>query len=115
MLGLESEYKKLFGLNKRWAKHWLTNTAHRAHSSTLNLIEPAKKTLEFIESIDHQDGSYECKIKLLNEFYNERNSEEKHSDRMGSDYYFNCIQYIKRAISDIEKGIPIIIPKMPRS
>ena len=115
MFDTEAEYRKVFKLNKRWAKHWLTNTAHRAHSNTLSLIEPAEKSLAFIESINIQRMSYEDKITLLNEFYREKDNDEKRSGRMSSGYYANCMQYIKKAINSIEKESPVIIPKMPRS
>jgi hypothetical protein len=111
----EVEYRKVFMLNKRCVKHWLTNSAHRAYSSTLCMREPAAKTFEFIKSIDNKDKSYKEKIKLLDRFYNEQDHNEKSSMFMGSGYYFERLQFDKRAISNIAKGEPVIIPKMPRS
>lgn len=111
----EVEYRKTFMFHRRWAKHWLTLSAHRAHSSTLNMKEPAVKTLKFIELIDNKDKSYKEKIELLDRFYDEQDHNEKSSKSMGSSYYFDGLQFNKRAYSNIVKGEPVNIPKMPRS
>lgn len=111
----EAEYKKAFMLHKRWAKHWLTNSAHRAHSSTIGMIEPATKTLRFIESIDNKDISFKTKFELLDRFLADQENCEKNNKRMGSDYYFECLQYNEKVINNITMGVPVNIPKMPRS
>jgi len=111
----EVEYRKAFIYERKWAKHWLTRSAHRAHSSTLCMMEPAAKTLRFIESIDNKDKSYKEKIELLDRFYDEQDHNERSSKSMGSSYYFDCLQFNKRVCSNILKGEPVNIPKMPRN
>lgn len=114
MIVEEVEYGKSFKLHRKWAKHWITNSAHRAHSSTLCMKKPAAKTLEFIELIDNKEKSYKRKIELLDKFYNEQDYNEKNCECMESDYYFQCLQFNEKVFSNVEKGEPVIIPKMPR-
>lgn len=115
MINEEFEFRKAFMFHRKWAKHWLTYSAHRAHSSTLYMKEPAAKTLKFIEFIDNEDKSYKEKIELLDKFYNEQVQNEKSSKSMGSGYYFDCLQFSKRVHCNIGKGEPVTIPKMPRN
>lgn len=115
MIVEEVEYRKVFMSHKKWVKHWLTNSAHRAHSSTLCMMEPAAKTLKFIESIDNKDRSYKEKIELLDKFYNEQDQNEKSSKSIGSGFYFERLQYNKKVICNILKGEPFDSPKMPRN
>ena len=107
MINKEAEYRKLFKFNKRWAKHWTLPNAHRSHSSTTIMKMPAKKTLEFIESIDVKGVSYKEKVETLLNFYIERETDV-------SSYYFNLIQNTQSSIQTIEDGQPVYIPKMPR-
>lgn len=115
MIVEEVEYRKAFMFHRRWAKHWLINSAYRAHSSTLCMKEPAAKTMKFIESIDNKHKSYKEKIESLGRFYNEQDHNEKSSTSMGSGYYFDCLQFNKRVFSNIAKGDPVTIPTMPRN
>lgn len=115
MIVEEVEYKRAFMFHKRWVKHWLTYSAHRAHSSTLCMMEPAAKIFEFIELINNKDKTYKEKIELLDRFYNEQDHNEKNSKSMGSSYYFDCLQFNKKVFSSIVKGEPVNIPKMPRN
>lgn len=113
----EKEYRKLFMHQKRWAKHWITPTAHRAHSSTMFMTEPAYKSLETINSIEEHNKltNYE-KVNMLIEFYKEMNEkEEQVKNRMYNCYYFDCYQYLKKEIQKVEKGEQATIYKMPRA
>lgn len=115
MIAEEVEYRKAFKFHRRYAKHWLTSSAHRAHSNTLCMKEPAAKTLEFIELIDTKDKSYKEKFELLDKFYKEKDLNERRCKSMGSGYYFQCMQYNKKVFNNIANGEPVIIYKMPRS
>lgn len=102
-------------LHRRWSKHWLAYSAHRAHSSTLGMKESAEKTLKFIESINDKSKSYKEKFELLDNFFIEQDRNEKSSKSMGSSFYFDCLQYDKKVFNNISKGEPVYIPKMPRN
>jgi hypothetical protein len=111
----EVEYRKAFKYHRTWAKHWLTNSAHRAHSSTSFMSEPAAKTLKFIdELILNKNNSYKEKFELLDKFYNEEDHIVRSSKSMGNSYYFDSLQYNKRVFINIAKGEPVMIYKMPR-
>ena len=113
----EKEYRKLFMYQKRWAKHWITATAHRAHSSTMFMTEPAKKTLEKINRIEENKKitNYE-KINLLIEFYRKMDEKEKQvKNRMYNHYYFDAYQYLKRENQKVERGEEATIYKMPKA
>lgn len=110
----EKEYRKAFMFYKRWANHWLTPSAHRAHSSTIGMKEPAQKTLDFINSIDTKEKSYKEKYEQLNAFYIEQEQIQKNSKYMGTSYYFDCLQYHKKINDSISEGESIIIPKISK-
>ena len=104
MIVEEVEYRKAFMCHKRWAKHWLTHSAHRAHSSTLGMMEPADKSLKLIELIDTKDKSYKEKFELLDRFYNEQDRIEKSSKFMGSGYYLGVFLLRDDKLGIYEKG-----------
>ena len=68
---MEDEYKKLFLYQKRWAKHWTTYSAHRAHSSTQWMREPAQETFDFICTLqkDMKQSPYSDKVIELYKFF----------------------------------------------
>lgn len=111
----EKEYKKLFKHQKRWAKHWTTATAHRGHSSTIGMTEPANKTKEFIGILEEEDTTYKSRNEELLRFYIEEQDKEKKEHFLGIDYYFECIKFMKKLIFEIENGNEISVPLMPRS
>ena len=117
VINREKEYRKLFLHQKRWAKHWTTSTAHRAHSSTMFMTEPANKTLKTINNIEEKNKLTNCeKVNLLIEFYIKMNEkEEQVKNRMYNCYYFDCYQYLKREIQKVERGEKATIYKMPRA
>lgn len=111
MINKEVEYRKLFKLQRRWAKHWITTSAHRAHSSTLSMREPGNQSLNFINSINDKNVSFKEKNELLLKFYNEQNQK----DNCFNSYYSDCIQLMRRLMKQIESEIPIEVPKISRS
>lgn len=115
VLSKEKEYKKLFNFEKRWAKHWLTPSAHRAHSSTISLQKPAQKTLDFILAIEQEQTSYADKVNRLLEFYHQGDAEERQSHMMGSGYYHDSSSFTQKKKTEIEIGQVIELRHMPRS
>ena len=112
----EKEYRKLFMYQKRWAKHWITPSAHRAHSSTMFMIEPAKRTLKIIQKLENDKVSYFERVNKLIEFFYEMNQkEEQVQNRMYNGYYFECYQYLKKETNKVENGEKATIYKMPRA
>ena len=101
MSDIEKEYRRIFLQQKKCAKHWLTPSAHRSQSSTIGMMGPARKTLQYIESLEVKKISNKEKLNSLQTFYEEQNQLENKQSRMGSDYYFNCIRYCK---SEVEKA-----------
>lgn len=116
MINKENEYQKVIRNHKRWAKHWTTASAHRSHSSTINMIAPAEKALDFIKSlIDNPQIDYSKKTTMLIEFYDNENSLERSQGFMGSGFYFDAAQVIKKQKEEIENGKEATIFKMPKS
>ena len=116
MINQEKEYRKVFNNHKRWAKHWTTSSAHRAHSSTTSLIKPADKTYEFINKLNlESEKSFKEKVEILIEFYDEENILERSRKLMGSGYYFNALQAIKAQKGEIESEKRATIFKMPKN
>ncbi|WP_418809740.1 hypothetical protein, partial [Ruthenibacterium lactatiformans] len=74
---MEDEYKKLFLYQKRWAKHWTTYSAHRAHSSTQWMREPAQETFDFICTLqkDMKQSPYSDKVIELYNFFVKKTQE----------------------------------------
>ena len=116
MIDEEKEYRKVFFNHKRWAKHWTTLSAHRAHSSTFSLINPAEKTFEFINKLNAESGKhFKEKVDMLIEFYDKENVLEGSQALMGSSFYCDALQAIKKQKSEIERGKESTIFKMPKS
>ncbi len=116
MINEEKEYRKVFLNHKRWAKHWTTLSAHRAHSSTISLKKPAEKTFKFINNIDVESGKCSKeKVDILIEFYDKENVLERSQEFMGSDFYYEAWRAIIRQKSEIESGKEATIFKMPKS
>lgn len=117
MIDKEKECKKLFLYQRKYAKHWLTPSAHRAHSSTTFMIDPANKTLEKISNLNKNDRlSFYEKIIVLMKFYIEMDTQEKQvSNRMYNRYYFECYRYLENEMKKIEKEEEVTIYKMPKS
>ncbi len=116
IINKEKEYRKIFMYQKRWAKHWTTSTAHRAHSSTGFMTEAAYKTLEAINEIETKEVcNYEKLCKLMGFYIKKNEEEEKVNNRMYNCYYFNCCQYLKREMNKVEHGNKATIYKMPRA
>lgn len=116
VINKEKEYRKIFLYQKRWAKHWITPSAHRAHSSTMFMTEPAKKTLKIIEDLENNKLTNYERINKLKDFLKEMNEkEEQVQNRMYNCYYFDCYQYLTREIKKVERGDEATIYKMPRA
>jgi hypothetical protein len=115
MIDKEKEYSKVFKLLKRWAKHWLTNSAHRAHSSTIGLRVPSENTLDFINLLDNEKITYKDKVQKLHDFCSEQNKKEQSQKLMGTGYYLDCLKFIESKVKSIESGEPVSIPKMLKS
>lgn len=107
----EIEYKEIFQFQKRWAKHWLTYSSHRAHSSTQGMIEPAKKTVAYIESIEFKEKTYRIKLELLDFFFDEQDHIERSSHSYNS-FYYEAKRFDERAYNSIANGEPVLIPKL---
>lgn len=116
MINEEKEYRKVFLNHKRWAKHWTTPSAHRAHTSTISLTEPAEKTLKYINNIDVESGKCSKeKVDMLIEFYDNENVLERSREFMRSGFYYEAWREINRQKSEIESGKEATIFKMPKS
>lgn len=116
MINEEKECRKVFFNHKRWAKHWTTPSAHRAHSSTISLIKPAEKTFEFINKLNVESGKrFKEKMDMLIEFYDKENALEGSQAFMGSSFYCDALQAIKKQKNEIESGKRATIFKMPKS
>lgn len=116
MINQEKEYRKVFLYHKRRAKHWITPSAHRAHSSTISSIKPAEKSLEFINKLNEDSGKcFKEKVDTLIEFYDKENALELSNEIMGSRFYYGACKEIKRQKNEIESGKEATIHKMPRS
>lgn len=107
----ETEYKKIFQFQKRWAKHWQTYSAHRSHSSTQGMIESAKETLNYIESIDTKEKTYKTKLELLDVFFDEQDRIERGSRGYDS-FYYDAKRFNERSYNSIAKSEPVFIPKL---
>jgi hypothetical protein len=107
----ETQYRKVFLFQKRLAKHWQTHSAHRAHSSTQGMIEPAKRTLAYIELIDTEERTYKIKLELLDAFFDEQDSIGRGSCNYVS-YYSDAKSINKRSYNSINNGEPVFIPKL---
>ena len=115
MIDEEKEYKKVFASNKKWAKHLTTYSAHRDHSSTQGMIEPAQKTLDFINSIDYGHVTYKEKCEIIRNFIMEMDNKEKNpKDRMGTSFYSNLLSYNEKQIKGIERGDSVEVLKVSR-
>ena len=112
---MEDEYKKLFLYQKRWAKHWTTYSAHRAHSSTQWMWEPAQETFDFICTLqkDMKQSPYSDKVIELYNFFVKKTQEAESQKELwytnGYDYYCDCIRYIQTQLKNISSGIPVKI------
>lgn len=116
MLNEEKEYRKVFFNHKRWAKHWTTPSAHRAHSSTINFIKPAEKTFEFINKLNvESEKHFMEKVNMLIEFYDKENTLERSQGFIGSSFYGDAWRAIKKQKKKIESGKEATIFKMPKS
>ena len=115
MINEEKEYRKVFLYHKRRAKHWITPSAHRAHSSTISLRDPADKTLKYINDLDAEfEKSSKEKVDMLMEFYDKESALEHSQKIIGPKYYYDAHREIKRQKNEIESGKEATIYKMPR-
>lgn len=109
------EFKRLLMHQKKWAKHWLTPTAHRAHSSTCGLHGPAQLTLDFICSMENDANSDEFKIRKLLEFYETSEKVARSNRMMGFGFYHDAASFVRANIIEIEAGGIPLLPHMPKA
>lgn len=114
MININKEYHKLWLYEKRYAKHWISPSAHRSHSSTTFMIKPAKLTLDKIDELNEQKLTDEEKLNLLIVFYEKQNHKELNSNdqRFPNSYYMDALQYLNREIKKIKQGEEVYIPKL---
>jgi hypothetical protein len=101
---LDKEYRKVFFNQKRWAKHWTTNSAHRNHSSTQGMTKPAQKAIEYIESIEKLIIPEKDRLMLLFEYY----------ENNGTLIFGNSNNGLKKQIKILEMDGVAHIYKMPK-
>lgn len=107
MIDREKEFRKAFYFLKRWAKSPLTPSYTRGYSAGNADKKPARKTYDYILLLDNDTSiSFEKKLNLLNTFL-EKADEEQDKGFMGTSFYRDLLSYIRRSISNIEKGEPV--------
>jgi hypothetical protein len=107
MIDREKEFRNAFYFLKRWAKSPLTPSYTRSYSAGNADREPARKTYDYILVLQDSSISFEEKLNLLYTFLEKANEEDRKRPFMGTDFYNKIQCYIRRSISDIEKGIPV--------
>jgi hypothetical protein len=112
MFDIENEYKRAFRFQKRWAKHWTTMSAHRAHSSTQSMRDPAQITYDYIISIDTKGYTFKEKFELLNKFFLIKNEEETKKQTSRNGYYREAVGYNDIALRAIENGESVVVGKL---
>lgn len=102
---LDKEYRKIFLNQKKWAKHWTTRSAHRAHSSTQTMAKPAQKALEYIESIQKLKITDKERVMLLFDYYDKNKNFQFDNSNNGLEHQIKMLE---------ENGIAPIY-KMPKN
>jgi hypothetical protein len=106
MINEEEEYISTLKLIVKWSKHWVTPSARSKYSGAGEMKEPAQRTLDFIAKLDGV-SSYKERLDRLYVFLSEREQEEKQSQLMGTDFYFNLMSQIRTAFKQVEIGEPV--------
>jgi hypothetical protein len=107
LIDREKEYRNAFYFLKRCAKSPLTPGYTIGYSAGLADEKPARKSYDYILLLGKDTSiSFEEKLNMLNTFL-EKANEEQCKGFMGTSFYRNLQSYIKRSISNIEKGEPV--------
>lgn len=113
LIDKEKEFKVVLTFLKKWCNHWLTPSARRKYAGADSMKEPAKKTLEFINSIDAA-LSFEEKLNQICTFSEFENEKERSKPIMGTDFYSENIRIIEAEIRNIKSGNPAIYRNINR-
>lgn len=107
MFEREKQFNNLFKTLRRWAKRPLYTSYTRGYTAGLGDREPARKTCEYISSLDDSSISIEEKISLIYSFLESKGKEQRSRPGMGSPYYNNLLIYIRQSLKNIEHEKPV--------